>query len=178
MEGLIDICPLNILHNEHTFYIDRTLMEWLFHQYGYVPSKYCEFRSHSLFFHFTKSVLPLLPTPIPDRSCITDRLYTSIVQYSERIRQIPIEPGSFLVPAGLIGQLIVYLNRPEELIGFLDNDTSKQNVRVYGTPWLVYGFDELLKRDQATIYCMAGPYQTELLQQIKSYQKDFKVILL
>ena len=178
MEGLVDVCPLNILHNEHTYYIDRTLMEWLFHQYGYVLSNYYEFRTHSLFFHFTKSATPLPPTPIPDRSSITDRLYESIVRYSDRIRQTPILPGSFIIPAGLIGQLIVYLNKPEEVTGFLDNDTSKQNIRVYGTPWLVYGFDELLKRSSATIYIMAGPYQKELLQQIESYKKDFKVIVL
>jgi len=66
----------------------------------------------------------------------------------------PISPSSFIIPAGLIGQLIVYLNKPEGLAGFLDNDTS------------------------ATIYIMAGPYQKELLQQIVSYKKDFKVIVL
>ena len=40
----------------------------------------------------------------------------------------------FVYPDGLFGQLLIYYAKPTHILGFLDNDTSKQQIRDYSYP--------------------------------------------
>lgn len=176
MPALLEIASLNVISNEHTFYIDKPLIEWLFAQNGYILADYYEFRQHSLFFHFKRGAITR--SEVPNRSSIMDQLQARIQKDTAHLQNVLIQPNSFLIPAGALGQCIIYFNKPSSILGFLDNDLLKQGKRVYGTPYRVFGMDELLKHDGITIYILAGPYQKELIQQIEGYKKSFTIIQL
>ena len=177
MAKLLDTNTSNILHNEHTFYIDKVIIEWLFSQYNYQLSDYYEFRNHSIFLHFVKKHTYLEQSiELIRRPEISEKIYKLFKEDGNRLKNIKIKDNSFIIPAGLYGQFIIYSCNPSNIRGFLDNDRTKQNQRVYGTPYTVFSFDEILKYDNLTIYILAGPYKNELIQQINSYNKNIEII--
>lgn len=165
-----------ILHNEHTFFIDKILTEWLFSQYGYTLVKYSEFINHSLFFKFQKNTKSQAPLSLVKRPEIVKDIYTLFVNDSLRFSNIQIQPYSFILPAGLFGQFVIHACSPKNIIGFIDNDSTKHNKRVYGTPYNVYPFEELKRYNMCTIYILAGPYKEELIHQIHQYNNTCKII--
>ena len=56
------------------------------------------------------------------------------------------------------------------LLGFLDNDSSKINKRVYGCSFSVYSPTEILhyKDSPLTVVISAGPYSSEIRKQVSS----------
>lgn len=176
MMKLIELEVSNILHNEHTFYIDKLLLEWLFSQYGYSLLNYYEFKNHSLFFHFQKQEKADIKIPLINRPEIIEKIHKIFLNDSLRLENIIIKPNSFIIPAGLFGQFIVYSCKPENIIGFLDNDTMKHNKRVYGTSYYVYPFDEIMNHENIIIYILAGPYKDEIIKQLNSYKKKIQII--
>ena len=179
MASLLESNTPNVLHNEHTFYIDTQLIEWLFAQYNYRLVAYYEFKSHSLFFHFKKNIVQPIQLSIETRPEIKENISNIFMKDSLRFKNIKCNPKSFITPAGLYGQFLAYSLNPSNssnIIGFLDNDTTKHNKRVYGTPYYVYPFSEILNHDDITIYILAGPYKNELISQIQSYKTHVTIV--
>jgi hypothetical protein len=171
MEHLLKNNSAFVIHNEHTYYIDKYFMEYLFSQYGYVLTKYEQFKSHSLFFQFEK--MDCKPFSLENRNFIGEIMLNNFIDYKNRFEKIKIKENSFIVPAGLFGQFIYIMCKPDRILGFLDNDISKQNHRVYGTKNMVYSFDKLKEtNDIVYIYIYASVYNYEIIDQINSYNKN------
>ena len=78
-------------------------------------------------------------------------------------------------------KLYYYLQKySKHIIGFIDNDISKQNKRVYGTTGNVYSPDVLLNyRDTViSIILYAGPYTTELKNQLNLLHASIHYIII
>lgn len=178
MLKFVELGTSNILHNEHTFYVDASYTQWLFAQYEYSLVKSYEFTTHSVFLQFMKRSNQHTQDISLHRTEISEKIYTLWTNDTHRLTNINIQPGSFICPGGLFGQLLVYYAKPTHIRGFLDNDTSKQNLRVYGTPYYVFPFSELSNytTTPVTIYILAGPYSNEIKKQILSYNSEIAVI--
>jgi hypothetical protein len=160
-----------VLHNEHTYYIDKNLIVWLFSQYNYELEDYEEYINHSLFFKFNRKKQYNIINLIKDTS-LTNKILKSINPFFN----IKIKESSFICPAGLYGQLLMYYYKDVKILGFLDNDKTKQNCRVYGSPYYVYSFDKILEYKNSTIYLLAGLYNNEIKKQINSYNINCEII--
>ena len=178
MLKLVELESSNMLHNEHTFYVDASCIQWLFSQYEYSLVKSYEFKHHSLFLQFIRCPKKYQTDISLQKKDISEKIYTLWAKDKYRLTNINIQPNSFICPGGLFGQLLVYYAKPTHILGFLDNDTSKQNLRVYGTPYYVFPFSELSNYDTQTltIYILAGPYTIEIKKQIFAYNKEITVI--
>lgn len=172
MKQMIELNNPTIMNNEHTYYVDRVNLEWLFSQYNYELYDEYEFKRHSLFFCFRRNI-HVHKQSVQNRSEIANTLSAQLQNI--QFESIDMKPNSFIVPAGMFGQLLYYYKQPD-IIGFIDNDTSKQNHRVYGTPHYVYDFTILLNYGAVTVYLLAGPYTSELKQQIHSINANVEVI--
>jgi hypothetical protein len=172
MKEMIEHNTPNIIHNEHTYYVDRVNLEWLFSQYNYELCDVYEFKRHSLFFCFRRNI-HVQKQPLQNRPEIGKTLCSQL--QTMRFESLYMKPNSFIVPAGLYGQLLYYYTQPD-ILGFIDNDTTKQHHRVYGTPHCVYDFNILLNYDSVTVYLLAGPYSSELKHQIHSIHSKAEVI--
>ena len=87
----------------------------------------------------------------------------------------------FIVPAGLYGQIIHYFlsdKLKSQLYGFLDNDPSKINKRLYGTPYSIFKMDKVKDYDFITIMIFNGPYTNEIKEQLNSYNKNIRYVFL
>lgn len=165
-----------LLHNEHTYYIDRYLLEWLFLQCGFVLAEFYEFQHHSLFFHFRRKEDATQPYVLESRPHIVEQIHASLRRDDLRFQHVTIQPNSFVIPAGLFGQFFYYSCASHNLLGFLDNDPSKQNRRVYGTPHWVFPFSKLAEYDACTVYVFAGPYTAEIVRQLQGISSTVEIV--
>lgn len=178
MKALIDVNTVNVINNEHTFFIDKVSATWLFSQYGYTLVNYLEYKSHSLCMHFYKTDTPIYKTvPLP-RPELETSLYNLFLNETSRLSDIIIKPNSFISPAGINGQFIIYSCKPSHIVGFLDNDKTKQDRRIYGSSYPVFSFDELIHHTTATIYIWNCQYTSEIIKQIQTYPTKTEIIII
>lgn len=169
MTYLLETMSASIIHYEHTFFIDKYFMEYLFSQKGYKLVNYTEFKNHSLFFEFEKTYCT--PLNITFRESIHKSILNISDNLMDRFMKHTIPPNSFIVPGGHMGQLLYSMAKPTSILGFLDNDTAKHNKRQYGTCHYIYPFNTLnmYKDQEINIFIYAGPYTSELLKQLSVY---------
>ena len=169
MENLYKSKNVSIIHNEHTFFVGDEEIRYLFSQSGYVCKSLDGFKMHSLFYHFVydHSSRPLTLHKNLKRS---EYIQTYLKEFEETVSNLVIDRPSFICPAGHYGQKIFYYLQKysANILGFIDNDISKQNKRVYGTTGQVYSPDILQKYKDTIINVIlyAGPYTVELKAQL------------
>jgi len=169
MDNLYHSKNISIIHNEHTFFIGDDEIKYLFSQYGYSCASSKVFRNHSLFYHFiyNKSSIPLA---VPRNIMRAENIKTYTSEFELSIKNININMPCFICPAGHYGQKIYYYLQQYSnyIIGFIDNDISKQGLRVYGTPKNVYSPNILTtyKDNMICVILYAGPYTKELQTQL------------
>jgi hypothetical protein len=166
MTHLLSLGSLSIVFNEHTYFVDAEWMTWLFARCGYTLRSSLNFRTHSLFLCFEKTS-EAVELPIVPRVEIGKTMKTIHAEMMSRCSNLSIPEGSFIAPAGHMGQLLYSLARPSSLRGFLDNDRSKQGKRVYGTPHTVAPMQALAGLDRPTVYVNAGVYTDEICAQLQ-----------
>ena len=160
---------ISILHNEHTFFVGDTEIRHLFSRYGYSCAVTYSFKTHSLFYYFVYdlttvqlSLLNSLQRSMNIKGVLSD--------FEVSVKRVVIEHPCFICPAGHYGQKIFYYLQQycKNVIGFIDNDLSKQGKRVYGTPAFVYSPDVLIeyKGSPILVILYAGPYTRELKLQL------------
>jgi hypothetical protein len=182
MNALSDSKNLALINNGHTFFIGDTEIRYLFSQYGYSCAATTAFRRHSLFYHFVydKSSSPL-PLYINMGESAHIKKYLS--DFAASITNMDIDRPCFICPAGHYGQRIYYYikkytNYSKYILGFIDNDHTKQGKRVYGTPAYAYSPDVLTthKENKVSIILYAGPYNTELKTQLNTLHSDIQFL--
>jgi hypothetical protein len=138
-----------------------------------------KFKNHSLFYHF---VYDPMAWPIPLCSTIERSLQikTYLSEFEHAVSACLIDRPCFICPAGHYGQKIYYYLQAyrQHIMGFIDNDASKQGLRVYGTSVNVYS-PHVLQEHQENPVCIilyAGPYSGELKQQLNQLHSDIRYI--
>ena len=160
------------LHTEHTFFFNESMITTLFAKVGYRCKLIDHFGSHSIFFYFVKD--PLQNTQVnwdnPNKMINFMKLYFDLRE--QVFQDISITTPFFIFPAGHFGQMTYYFLKKFDklLLGFLDNDSSKINKRVYGCSFSVYSPTEILhyKDSPLTVVISAGPYSSEIRKQVSS----------
>jgi hypothetical protein len=163
----------SIIHYEHTYYIDDVFIKYLFSRKGYELVNRKTFKNHSTFYQFEKTKVQI--TELTFREDIKNTMLSIYLDIKNRFLQNTIPENSFIIPAGHMGQLLYNLTKPTSILGFLDNDKTKQGKRQYGTPYHIYSFDKLNEYEsEVNVFIYAGVYLNELLKQLDKY-KNVKV---
>jgi len=180
MDSLYASRNISILHNEHTYFIGDYEVKFMFSQFGYRCAASFDFRTHSRFYYFVRDVTipPLHLVPIFGKGSV---FYDIQMNFMTKIRDISVNHKCFICPAGHYGQKIYYYLRKNQIKieGFIDNDSQKQGLRVYGTPLTVYSADRLIEytREPICIILYAGPYKDELKRQLNQLHPAIEYIL-
>ncbi len=182
LEQWIEKGAISALHIEHTFFYDRSMIVNLFKKFGYRLNKIKDYLDHSLFFYFVKENMQLEKIIWNNPSHIIDRMNLYFKSREKMFHTINIQTPFFIFPAGHFGQMTYYyLNRFEDLLlGFLDNDQSKINKRVYGTKFSTYHPRKLLEysNQPITVLISAAPYIDEIKKQIEGLHTQCTVLKL
>jgi 2-polyprenyl-3-methyl-5-hydroxy-6-metoxy-1,4-benzoquinol methylase len=157
----------NTLSFEHTFYIDEFVLEYLLNKTGFiVVDKIVE--NHSIFVKAKKqNKLNILQK---DFLYIKELFYkymsnlnNDVVTINSKIK----DQNFYLFGAHMFSLLLLNLglyNKNIECI--LDNDTQKQNKRLYGTPYFVKSIDCLKNKESPIVVLRAGIYTDEIKESI------------
>ena len=176
MPALLDKGSSSIIHYEHTYYIDKYLTEYVLSEQGYSLVNYYEFKDHSLFMEFKKTNCD--KRTIEPRHEIVEKMHVIYNSMYARFQGQEISPKSYIIPAGHMGQLLYSIAKPSSIYGFLDNDPSKQGKRMYGTPYMIYPFDQLQHHNEIIhVYIYAGPYVKEVMKQVEQYSNIRMIVL-
>jgi hypothetical protein len=155
-------------------------IKYLFSSFGYACKRIMQFKKHSTFYEFIPARCDLFPTLT--NTVKAGDICNVFSEFESSIQQVIIDKPCFICPAGHYGQkLYYYLCRFRTyILGFIDNDTSKQGLRVYGTDAYVFSPDILTKHQDTTISLIlyAGPYTDELKLQLSSLHPSIEYITL
>jgi hypothetical protein len=180
MEQLYKSRNISILHNEHTYFVAENEIKYLFSIFGYACKRLMQFKKHSTFYEFTPARCELLP--ILKNTVKADDICKVFSDFESSIQGVTIDKSCFICPAGHYGQkLYYYLRRFRNyILGFIDNDVSKQGLRVYGTDAYVFSPNILTKYQDTSISIVlyAGPYIDELKLQLSSIHPSIEYIAL
>lgn len=175
LEALYTSGCKSILHIEHTYSYSEEDIEALFSEFSFGCVTKQWFGNHSLFYHFTKST----PSRLPYSN--SDVLLNHFQERKELIEAISITIPCFIAPAGHFGHILYYhLSNASKknILGFLDNDTTKQGHRMPGTPCTIFSPKTLEKYKDTTIQIMlfGGVYNDEIKKQFLSYTLNLEFI--
>ena len=173
MQNMLENKYTNCINFEHTIFLTEPYIEYLLSKFGFKIIKKAYFKNHSIFYSTVRddTVIPAeLDTNLYDKN---KRLYLDYVKYYEdliielnnklKYTTLPI----YLFGAHVFSQylLTVGLNSTK-IISVLDNDTKKQNKRLYGTSLKIQS-PHVLKNGQAMVVILkAGIYNEEIKQDI------------
>ena len=177
MNAWLDKKYLSFLHVEHTFYCDKETIIRIFSQCGYMCNEIKYFDNHSIFMSFLLN--NNLESQVLEKSIVSLKLKSYFELRENILKNIVLTKKTFIVPAGHFGQLIYYfLKDKENIIGFLDNDTSKCGKRVYGTIHNVYHMTDIIKYNDTDVDILihAGPYTNEIKKQLLTYHSKLQFI--
>jgi len=165
---------ITFLSNEHTFFINNSIILSLFAEFGYKCKTSFEFKIHSIFYHFTKSEKKSI-SYFPR----TNELINYFQSIENRFTTISIAQNTFIVPGSYYGQIVYYfLKNKNNILGFLDNDITKQNKRLHGTPLLTYSMEKIKEYKTPSILLIKSPYEEEIKKQLLEYNPNTKFIVL
>ena len=176
MDALLDAGIPNCLNNEHTYFINDKLIRRLFGNNGYDCVRFEKFREHSYFFMFKKLSPPggVISFNVDNDEISQRTKFLDIFKGLEKklvYPNLPICENTFISPGGHYGQFTHHYLKPTSLVGFLDNDPSKQGKYVYGTGRRAFPFDILNKYhgQRVRVFLYACPYTKELRKQLEEY---------
>lgn len=174
----------NCLNYEHTILLNESVIEFLLCKNHFKILKKHYFKEHSIFFACEKigkdlecknlnaknnreSCVNLVPQYSQNKALIGEFLnfYRRKIAYLNNILDST-NKHIYLFGAHLFSQFLLYNGlKSEKIISILDNNTTKQGKRLYGTRFLVES-PQILRHTNALLILNAGAYNNEIKQDI------------
>lgn len=169
--------PNNILHFEHTYYLDSHVLNYLAGKNGFRVMGQKPFLGHSLFYRLEKSKILTKTSadPIDFKG-----LFKFHKKYIEDIKKLlsGTDLKVYLFGAHVSSQFYLSNGLTENLItGILDNSIEKQGHTLYGFNLKVSSPHIIEKHERCIVICShTGIYRDEIEKQLKKINKN--IILL
>ena len=177
-EALLDQGYITLLTTQHTFYCGFEYICYLFSLYGYANETHTRFEDHSTMFKFVKSCIA--PLSIPRSQSIISRVEKIFLDYTLRIKSIELNEECYICPAGMYGQMLYYSlsDAKTNVLGFIDGDTKKAGLRLYGTGKLTFSPTIVTKYTvkPITVIVCNTPYENEILKYLNEYSNYITII--
>ena len=174
MQEMLKKFYTNCINFEHTIFLTEPYLEHLMSSYGfYLIEKEFFLEDQSIFYRYVRKET----TPI---DLIADELYelnteiffnfidhhhSNVKTINEHINKT--KNPIFLFGAHIFSQYLIQVGlQQEHIICILDNDTSKQNKRLYGTSLKVMSPSCLSKYVDPIVILKAGSYNEEIKKDI------------
>jgi len=174
LEALYTSQCKSILHIEHTYSYSESDIEALFSEFSFICASKQWFGNHSLFYHFTKS------EPKRLEYSNSEVLLNHFQERKALIESITINLPCFIAPAGHFGHILYYhlsASSKKNILGFLDNDVTKEKKRMQGTPCTIFSPSVLQKyKETIQILLFGGLYNDEIKKQFLLYTPSIEFI--
>lgn len=166
---------VNCLNFEHTMFITEPYIEYFLAKYGFEILEKNYFKSnHSIFYSAKrtgKKLIPMLKKDLYEKNKIEFTRYINYLNEDVKNINCVIEKNTdtpvFLFGAHIFSQTLINFGlNIERISGILDNDSNKENKRLYGTNLLSNKPSILKNISKALIILRAGVYNEEIKNDI------------
>lgn len=173
--------PNNILHFEHTYYLDYKVLEFLANTNGFRIIESKNYKNHSIFYKLKKDSTV---TTTPLRLDIREEFRLIFQQHIDKIKYITTKieeynyHSIYIFGAHVSSQFYLFNGLPQtNILSILDNDVNKQGHKLYGTALSVDKPDVVKNLEKCVVICShVGVYYDEIAEQLLSLNKN--IILL
>ena len=178
LEYLLEQDNLNLIHIEHTFYYNKSHLNYVFNQISFTCIKHEEFKNHSLFYIFKRvSRIDIKPTFTYSDTLVN---YYSNREMKLNSISLNIDSDIWIAPAGHYGHTIysflVNKGYSEKIKAFIDNDTSKHGKYLNGTDIQIMPYSKLIGKLNITVILYAGIYTKEISSQILQLNTNIHIV--
>jgi len=171
-------CPNNILHFEHTIFLNEKIIIYFLNFYGYTLIEFKKYLNHSLFFKFKKTnnkkntlfeLVDLKNIFIKNHEFHLNKIY----EINNKLNEFQ---EVYIFGAHVNSQFYVY-NGLNKLSGVLDNSPYKKNKFLYGTNYKVYSPDILINKKNVGVICShIGTYYKEVIDGLTTKNKNLVIL--
>ena len=160
MEWLLEnaTCITNILHFEHTYYIDDAVVNHLARSNSLKIVRSEKYKNHSVFYELEK----------------VDSLKNKLLPKCNVVYDCDTEV--FIFGAHVNTQQVIQNNPNLKIAGVLDNSPSKIGQKLYGSGLDIFSPEILSSRNLPVICSHIGPYKEEIETQLKIINKDVVIL--
>jgi hypothetical protein len=166
-----------VIYQEHTYLCELNDIEYIFSCYGYTLKKSYFYGIHAILLHFVYTP-QMKPIELSRTRATVDKLIKVYEEKAEIAKNIVLDKAFYVIPACFSGQLIYYNLQDQyksNCLGFLDNDTTKTNKRIYGTCHFVYRMEEIQKHEEPILIVIhRGAYVDEIVKQLKGLKPNIE----
>jgi predicted SAM-dependent methyltransferase len=173
--------PNAILHFEHTYFINKEVINYLASKTGFEIIKTEKYNDHSVFYELKKVSSNLTNLPILDlkqKFLLSKSLHKKKIEnINEKLSQYE-NLDVYLFGAHVSSQYYISngLN-VDRIKSLLDNSINKQNHRLYGTSLFVQSPDILIHEGPCVVICShMSVYLVEISNQLLRLNKNIKIL--
>ena len=175
MEFLLmnEYSPNNILHFEHTFYLDTEVLSFLLSKNGFKIINEVPFKNHSIFYEIKKDD----KENVKFETTITNRFTENLSKNLNKLQKINEDIDELLknnnynvhiFGSHVMTQFYLYNGLKTSINYVLDNSPYKIGYKLYGTDLMVSS-PEIIKEGEHIVICShTGVYYEEIVNQLKS----------
>jgi hypothetical protein len=169
--------PNNILHFEHSIYLNKNIIKHLLLKYGFKILQTYEYKNHSLFFKCQKTNKILSSKlKIFDIKNILLKNHSYHLSNINRINDIATGMPIYLFGAHINSQFYVY-NGLSKIEGIIDNSPYKQDKYLYGTNYKVFSPNKLKNTKHIGVICShIGSYYNEIVSGLLKINNKIKIL--
>ena len=154
---------------EHTYYLDEQIIEYLMSKAGFVlKDKIVE--DHSMFFRYVKESDSKVTVPDMNFSYARNVFMNYVTGMEQDVAEIKEKVGNnkfYLFGAHIFSQTLLNLGLDEsQVLNILDNDSKKQEQRLYGTNLIVKSPQCLKDQINPVIIVRGASYTDEIKESI------------
>jgi len=156
---------------EHPYYLAEGYLEYVLALTGWKVLDKQYYKDHSIFF----TTVPTQPIENNLKFDHSKDIIDFIQYMKDRVDNIKHIPKFYVFGAHFTYYYIINMGVSiDQIIAVIDNDTSKQNKRMYGTNTKIISASEL--EENAHVFVEMGPYNEEIKQGLNIIQNKIKYI--
>lgn len=182
IEQLIKTGGTNSLNFEHTYYLHPAQLKSILEQNAFTVEEFVQFENHSFFLKCRKNNEVQRSSKIPNITHLIrefDEMYDHLQALVNRCNSMKYKKNEniYIFGAHVFSQTLIELGlNIENIRGIIDNSTSKQGERLYGTKLNVYSPSVLAEERNGTVILKASHYQEEIKNQLMAINPDVRII--
>jgi hypothetical protein len=166
---------ITTIYSQHSFYCGFDHLLYIFSLNKYRCEAFYKYNGpvKSIMFKFLYDPI-VLPKAVP--YIHKDIFINLYVKRINDIKNLEVPPNSVICPSGTMGQYLYYfITKKENILGFIDNNTERQNKILYGTGKTVFSPKDI-DLSNVTVLLADSFYNDEIITGLKALCATVQII--
>jgi hypothetical protein len=167
---------LNTINFQHTFFCGFDHLMYMFSLYNYKCESFYQYNGNyrALMCKFVYNDI-IVPKSLPYNN--KELFIDTYINKVKTLQDLKIPKNTIICPSGMFGQYVYYfIKNKDNIIGFIDNNTERQNKKLYGTGKMVYSPKEIDYTNKTVLLCNSY-YNNEIIAGLKEICPFVNIII-